>query len=68
MRAYISRAAEPIRTIDRRTEGKRRDRANAGNAHQPAADRLRADDIENLLGQAGEFPQHRGEDRQQRLD
>src|SRR5262249_28988089 len=49
MRAHISRAAEPIRTIDRRTEGERRDRANPGNAHQPAADRLRADDIENLL-------------------
>jgi hypothetical protein len=63
MRAHVTRTSKTIRSINRRAKGERRDWANPRDAHQPPAYLLPMDDIENLLGQAAKFAQHRCEDR-----
>src|SRR4029077_13680155 len=68
MGPYLSRASETIRTVDCRAKCQRGNRTYTRNPHQTTADLLRTHNIENLLGQTGEFTQHRGEDRMQRLD
>src|ERR1700741_3516643 len=68
MVSYLSRASETIRTVDCRAKCQRGNRTYTWNSHQATADLLRTDNVENLLGQTGEFTQHRGEDRQQRFD
>src|SRR3954467_13387590 len=67
MCAYVPRSPEALRPVDRGAEGECGDRADAGNAHQPPADLLPTHDVDDLLGEAGELVQHRGEDRKQRL-
>src|ERR1700756_5216832 len=68
MGPYLSRASETIRTVDCRAKCQRGNRTYTWNSHQATADLLRTHNVENLLGQTGEFTQHRGEDRQQRFD
>ena len=68
MGAHVPRPPEAVRPVDRGPEGERRDRADARHAHQPPADLLPRATVQNLLRQPGELRQHRGQDRQQRLD
>ena len=66
--ADVAGSPEAVRPVDRGAEGKRGDRSDARNAHQPPTDLLPTDDVENLLCQAGELLLHRGEDCKERLD
>ena len=68
MGAHLPRASEPAGLVDRRSESKRRDRADARHTHQATADFLLADNFEDLLGPPGEFAQHRGKDCKQGLN
>ena len=66
----VPKMSEALRPVNRGPEGERRDRADARHAHKTG--RLPYDlmtgDGEDLLGQAGELLQHRGQVRQERLD
>lgn len=68
MRANVPGAPEPLRLIDGGAECQCGDRPDAWYAHQAPADRLAADDDEDMPGQPVELLQHRGQDRQQRRD
>lgn len=68
MRPHRPRRAEPLRPVNGGAEGERGDRPNARRADQPPTHFLLADDVENLLGQAGELLQHDAEDRKKWLD
>jgi hypothetical protein len=49
MGADVTGASEPVRPINRRPKGERRDRADARDAHQSSACFLSTDDIKDLL-------------------
>src|SRR5215203_6987356 len=49
MRAHVARSSEAVRPVDCRPKGERRDRTDARNTHQPAADCLLPDDVLHLL-------------------
>ena len=68
MRADVPRSPEALRAIDGGPEGESRDRADPRHAHQPSADLLLTNNGLDLLRQAGEPVQHRGQDREERLE
>lgn len=67
MRCHIPRPPEAVWPVDGGAERERGDRTNAGNAHQPPADLLPANDVDNLLRQPGEFLRRACEVRKKRL-
>jgi hypothetical protein len=65
--ADIPRFAEPLRLINRGSEGQGGHGTDTRSAHQLPADRLVPHDVENLFGQPRELAQHHAENCEQRL-
>jgi hypothetical protein len=67
VRTDVTRAPEAVGPVDGGAEGERRQRADAGHAHQPAADRLGPCDVEHAPGERRKLAGHGRDDREQRL-
>jgi site-specific DNA recombinase len=65
--ADVARAPEAVGPVDGGAEGERGQRADAGHARQPPADRLVARDVEHTLGEPRQLAGHGRDDREQRL-